>query len=163
MARTDQFFKTLVQQFLPELLRLFLPEDARHLDFSTLRFLGTEVWTNWPRGRGRRVDVLAEVRTLAGEPETIAVHIEIQARSEAEFADQMWKYYIALRLRLDVPVLPVALMLAPGSGGLTEQRHVEQLFGREIVSFRYASIGLRDLDAEAYHGFDEPLAQALRT
>src|SRR5436189_6328235 len=80
MAKTDQFFKSLVQQFLPELLQLFLPEEARHLDFSTLRFLGTEVWTNWPVGLRRDVDVLAEMRTYAGTPAIVVVRLEIQAQ-----------------------------------------------------------------------------------
>src|SRR3989442_4133998 len=117
MPKTDQFFKALVREFLPELLRAFLPGDARHLDFRTLRFLGTEVYTSWPAGLPRDVDVLAEVKTLEGDPEIVAVHIEIQAQRQAEFGERMWEYYMALRLTQRKHVLArLATRFTPRTG-----------------------------------------------
>src|SRR5687768_5212298 len=150
MAKTDQFFKALVREFLAELLTLFFPDVAAKLDFRTVRFLGTQVYTNWPAGLPRDVDVLAEVSTIEGEPAVIAIHVEVQARKEAAFPARMHEYYMALRLRLRKPVFPIALLLTPNSGGLTTGRHVDSVFTREVATLNYGVVGLLDLRAEDF-------------
>jgi hypothetical protein len=51
--------------------------------------------------------------------------------------------------------------LAPGAGGLTSERHIEGLWGRETLRFVYDAIGLPDLPAEEYLERPSILAPAL--
>jgi hypothetical protein len=56
---------------------------------------------------------------------------------------------------------PVALYLAPGSGGLVDERYEEHLFGKRVLAFRYACVGLPDLPADEYLELRNPLAAGL--
>ena len=69
----DPFFKGLLKSFFGEFLRLFYPAQASRLNLSRVRFLDKEEFTDVLRGRawqgqlaGRRLDLVAEVRTRAG-------------------------------------------------------------------------------------------------
>jgi hypothetical protein len=73
----------------------------------------------------------------------------------------MSEYYSLLRLRWRLPVLPVVVYLAPGAGGITQECHVERLWDRETLRFRYDAIGLPDLSAEEYLENPSILAPAL--
>lgn len=53
----------------------------------------------------------------------------------------MFRYYAALSLRHPEPVFPVVLYLHGGSG-LIEEEYRAPLFGREVLRFRYQSVGL---------------------
>lgn len=75
----DRLFKEFLERFLPDFLQIFFPEEAARLDFSTLTFPRQELSINLPRQLLRITDVLAEVKTYAGEPEVIIVHIELEA------------------------------------------------------------------------------------
>ncbi|TDI34263.1 MAG: transposase, partial [Acidobacteria bacterium] len=67
----DQLFKTLLEEFFPDFLGLFYPDVAKQLDFSQVRFLNAELFTDFPDGSVREADVVAEVKTLEGEPELV--------------------------------------------------------------------------------------------
>ena len=101
MGHHDQLFKTLLETFLREFLELFFPEVAARLDFASQRPLDKEFFTDLPEGRRREADVVAEVRTFAGEPELVVVHLEVQARGEGDVGRRMYEYYSLLRLRYD--------------------------------------------------------------
>ena len=57
-GQKDQVFKELLREFFPDFVRLFYPQIAAQLDWSTLRFLDKETFTDFPRGEqqdaGRR-------------------------------------------------------------------------------------------------------------
>ncbi len=158
---TDQLFKELPHSFFREFLELFFPELAARLEFSRVQFLDKELFTDFPEGSRREPDLVAQVTTLDGEPELILVHVEVQAQHDRHFAYRMFEYYALLRLRYKLPVFPVVLYLRPGTGGLAEHIYTESLFGRDVLSFHYAVIGLPDLSAENYREQDNPLAPAL--
>ena len=61
----DQVFKDLIGRFLPDFLTLVAPEPAGRLDLSHWKLLDKEIFTDWPKGRRRELDLLAEV-PLAG-------------------------------------------------------------------------------------------------
>ena len=65
------------------------------------------------------------------------------------------------RLRHRLRVLPIAVFLSPGAGGLTRERYIEETFEEEIATFSYRAVGLPDLDADDYQNKDNPLAPAL--
>ena len=70
----DQLFKRFFHEFLQDFLELFYPDVAARLNFTTLEFLDTELFTDFPGGSVREADVVARVQTREGVPEAILVH-----------------------------------------------------------------------------------------
>ncbi|MGH9389539.1 MAG: Rpn family recombination-promoting nuclease/putative transposase, partial [Vicinamibacteria bacterium] len=155
----DQLFKAVLERLLQGFLELFFPEFAARCDFETLRFVDKEVFANVPEGEVREADVVARLETREGEPEIVLVHIEVQARPEADFARRMFEYYALLRIHHRLPVFPVVLYLRGGPAS-TVAEYREDLFGQEQLRFRYRSVALARLSAEEYVGAS-PLGAAL--
>jgi len=167
-APHDQLFKELLQAFLPEFVQLFFAEEAAQLDWRSLEFLDKElspevsgdVEPSSRRPRGRTVDVLARVRTADGQPELILVHVEIEADPRESFAERMYGYYSLLRRQRRLPVLPIAIYLRPGYGGVTRGRYEEWLLGRRNLLFEYHLVALPDVQRESLTA-DNPVTHAL--
>jgi len=157
----DQLFKDFLRAFLREFLELFYPDAAARLNFATARFLDKELFTDFPEGSGREADVAVEVETLDGEPELLLIHIEIEAERRKDFEARMFRYYALLWLRHRLPIFPIVVYLTSGAGGLMQEEYRSEVFGREVVRFRYECVGLGDLDAEKYAAMDNPVAAAL--
>ncbi|MCX6359551.1 MAG: DUF4351 domain-containing protein [Armatimonadetes bacterium] len=157
----DQLWKQLLEAFFREFMELFLPDVARDIDFDSVKPLGAEVFTDLPKGRLRRPDFLVEVRTREGRAEIVLIHVEVQARRRKNVPARMFDYYCLLRLRRDLPVLPVVVYLQPGTGGITHERFTAGLWGRETLRFEYDALGLPDLSAEEYLANPSALAPAL--
>ena len=157
----DQLWKQLLETFFQEFMELFLPDVAARLDFGSVEHLDTEVFTDLPEGSRRQPDVVVRVRTDDGTTEIVLIHIEVQATRATDVPARMSEYYSLLRLRWRLPVLPVVVYLAPGAGGITQECHVERLWDRETLRFRYDAIGLPDLSAEEYLENPSILAPAL--
>ncbi|MCX6362208.1 MAG: Rpn family recombination-promoting nuclease/putative transposase [Armatimonadetes bacterium] len=146
----DQLWKDLLRAFMPDFLRLFLPDVAERLDLETVRFQDKETFTDLPKGLRREADLVAEVRSSAGEPELILVHVEIQGRRDAEMAQRMWEYYHLLRLRHRKPVVPIVLYLVKGRAGLARERYVDRLFGMTYATQTYWAISLPSFAAARF-------------
>jgi hypothetical protein len=157
----DQLFKELLRTFFREFLELFFPEVATRLRFDNVHFLEQEVFTDFPEGDPRRADTIAEVETITGEPEIVLFHVEVEANRRTEFRYRMWEYYALIRLRTRRPVYPIVLYLAPGTGGIVREEYTETLFDENILTFRYAAIGLPDLAADNYRESDNIVGVAL--
>ena len=157
----DQLFKDVLQAFFREFVELFYPDVAAELDFSRVRFLDKETFTDLPDGARRTADLVAEVYTRSGLPELLLFHTEVEATHRTEFRRRMFEYFAMLWLRYRLPIFPVAIFLSPGVGGITEETFEERLFGREILTFRYNAIGLSDLSADDYLATPNPLGPAL--
>ncbi len=155
----DQLFKELLQTYLQAFLELFFPDVAARLDFASHRFVDKEVFTDFPEGSRREMDIVAELETHEGAQELILVHIEVQAGPKKDVAERMFEYYVLLRRRYGAPVFPVVVYLQGGQG-LSSEEYRESLFGREQLRFRYATVGLAKLKAEEYLE-KSPLAAAL--
>lgn len=155
----DRLFKAVLESFLREFLELFFPDVAARLDFATQRLLDKEFFTDFPEGRRREADVVAELKTRAGAPEIVLVHVEVQARGEGDVPERMFQYYSMLRLRYATPVFPIVMYLRGGPSGEVAE-YSEKLFGRELVRFRYAIVGLARRVAQEYVE-TSPLSAAL--
>src|SRR2546423_13879544 len=118
MPPHDQLFKELLHAFFREFMELFLPHAAQRIDFSEVTFLDREVFTDVPDGARREADVVAQTRTIDGEPELIRIHIEIQTDNPKDFGARMLEYYSLLRLRKKLPVFPVCSIYHLGSAEL---------------------------------------------
>lgn len=157
--------KQALQERFADFLRLFAPEAADALDLDAgVTFRNAETFSDLPQGVLLVPDIVAEARTLAGEPELVIVHIEIQREREAEdFPRRMWRYYLALAQRENKPVLPIALLFYPAAEGIAWEVHEERLFGHTIAAFHYLQISLARLapKAEEYLGTGNVLAAAL--
>ena len=137
------------------------PHVAARLNFDRVTFLDKETFTDLPQGRQREADVVAQVYTLEGQPEIILTHIEVEARRRSELPERMHEYYMLLRLRHRVPIYPIVVYLAPGSGGLAAEQHEERVFDEQVDLFTYRAVGVPDLLADDYQETENPLGPAL--
>ncbi|MFN8491098.1 MAG: hypothetical protein U0350_26115 [Caldilineaceae bacterium] len=157
----DRLFKEFLHRFLPDFLWVFFPAEAERLNFATLRFLDKELIINFPDQELRITDVVAEVETWDGISEAIILHVEVEARDKQTLAQRMNEYYVLLRILRQKPVLPVALVLLSGVGGLIWQSYTESIFGHEVLRFHYGQVGVRDLSSQTYLMENSPVAAAL--
>jgi len=157
----DRLFKEFLYRFLPDFLWIFFPAEAERLNFATLRFLDKELVINFSGQELRITDLVAEIETWGGVPETIILHVEIEGRDKQSLPQRMSEYYVLLRIFRQKPVLPLALVLLPGAGGLQWQSYSETIFGHEVLRFRYGQVGIRDLSSQQYLAENSPVAAAL--
>lgn len=156
----DQLFKELIGTFLSDFLRLIAPETAARLDLSRWKLLDKEAFTDWPRGRRRELDLLAEIALREGEGAAL-VHVEVELRARTGMGSRLASYYMQLRLRHHLPVLPVLLCLRRGRPGVFLEQVTDAALGPEIGTFRYYIFCLAGCGAEDYLARPEPLAWAL--
>jgi predicted transposase YdaD len=159
----DRLFKEFFHRFLPDFLNLFFPDKATQLNFNTLTFLDKELIINLPDQLLRIPDIVAEVETHNGQPEVIIVHIEVEGRDKNSLPQRIFEYYTLLRALRQKSILPIALVLLPKAGGLRWQSYHEQLFGEELIHFRYGQVGIRSLPSQAYLASGDPVAATLAT
>ena len=154
----DQLVKEILRAFFADFLSLALPGVAKRLRLGKQGFLDKELFTDWPHGKRREVDLLARVPVRGKSP--VLVHVEIETRVRAGMDLRMWGYYMQIRLRHCLPVVPVVLILQGGPAGVHRQVRKESstLY---TAGFRYHAFGLSRCQAEDYLSRPEPLAWAL--
>jgi hypothetical protein len=158
----DQLFKDLLRAFFREFMDLFFPNVAARLDFSSVTFLDKEVFTDVPKGRERRLDLVAQVQTHEGKRELVLIHVEVESqRKKSAFRKRMLQYYMTLRLRYNLPVFPIVVYLSHGAGGLGTEVCEESFLGARVLTFEYQRIGVSDLPAEEYLQSPHPLVYGL--
>lgn len=52
----DRLFKELIETFFKEFIELFFPEEYKQIDFSHVKFLSQEIFTDITAGERRRLD-----------------------------------------------------------------------------------------------------------
>lgn len=161
MPDHDQHFKRLLQACFGDLLRIVVPEIARRLQLEGATFLQQEQFTDVPRGEHRRLDLVAQVTTLDGDPECILVHVEVEAKARRSMGRRLFRYAMQLYLRHGRPIVPLVLYLRGGRAGVTEQTEIIEAFGKDLMTLRYFAFGLSRSQAADYLARPEPLAWAL--
>ncbi|HCJ78641.1 MAG TPA: transposase, partial [Desulfotomaculum sp.] len=91
----DQLFKELLETFFVEFMQLFFPEAYQAIDFTHLKFLQQEVFTDVTAKEKHIVDILVETR-VKEEPGLILVHVEPQAYVQKDFNERMFIYFSRL-------------------------------------------------------------------
>ncbi|MES1210709.1 MAG: hypothetical protein ABUL63_00115, partial [Acidobacteriota bacterium] len=137
------------------------PEPAGRLDLSHWKLLNKETFTDWPRGRRRELDLLAEVPLAAGDGQTALIHVEIEARTRPEMGSRLAGYHMQIWLRYGKPILPILIRLRGGRPDVHLEAVADTALGLEILRFSYYSFGLARCHAEDYLAKDQPLAWAL--
>ncbi|HKH45756.1 MAG TPA: hypothetical protein VKM72_13930 [Thermoanaerobaculia bacterium] len=113
----DQLNKTLIATFFPDFLRLTVPASARRLRLGEASFLDKELYTDWPTGRRRELDLLARVPVEDGAM-ALLIHVEIESRARGGMDQRLWGYYMQIRQRHDLLVLPILVNLRGGKPGV---------------------------------------------
>ncbi|GAB2556969.1 RpnC/YadD family protein [Gracilibacillus alcaliphilus] len=129
------------------------------INFSTLRFLEQEVYTDILKGEKRRIDILAEV-TLAGKEKIVLIHIEPQASYQKEFHERMFIYCSRLYEKHRKPILPIAVF------SYTNKKEVPTQFNLDfstsnIIRFQYLQVHFIREDWRKYIRSVNPAATAL--
>jgi hypothetical protein len=158
--RHDQLAKTLISTFFAGFLRLTLPESAPRLRLGEAVFVDKEIFTDWPAGKRRELDLLARV-PVEQEEICLLVHVEIESRARGAMKKRLWGYYMQIRLKYNLLVLPILLNLRGGRPGL-ELVAVEEGFETLATGvFRYRALGLSGCRAADWLARPEPVAWAL--
>lgn len=160
MATYDQFFKKLFETFFADLLRLVAPEVSTTLVLERVQFRDKQSFTDWPAGSRREMDLLAEVECRDGEP-GVLVHVEIESRARPTMPLRLWQYYMQLRLRAGLVVIPILVNLKGGPPGVTVQTRTEGIGGLKIARFEHLCFGVSGCLAEEFLSRPEPLAWGL--
>jgi Domain of unknown function (DUF4351) len=160
MEDHDQRFKTLIQEFFADFLRLFFGEWAARLDCDAVEWLPQEVFPDPPDGPRRVLDLVAKLPTREsvpgqrpGEPDHFLalVHIEIESPDRATpLRPRIYRDYGYLRDKYGLPVLPIGLFLKVGLDGLGIDVYEEHFWELRPIRFEYLYVGLPGLDAVQY-------------
>lgn len=157
--RHDQLSKSLIETFFPDFLLLAAPESAPLLRPREVIFLDKEVFTDWPSGHRRELDLLARVPSAQGETQLL-VHVEIESRSRAGMDLRLWQYYMQIRLRHRLTVLPILVNLRGGQPGVGLEVREEGFGAPATAVFRYRALGISGCRADEWLSRPEPLAWA---
>lgn len=171
MQDHDQRFKNLIREFFGDFLRLFFADWAERLDCENVEWLDKEVFPDPPEGTRNILDLVAKLPTRQptpgadpAEPETwlALVHIEIESPDKvAPLRPRMFRYYVYLRDKYKLPVLPIGLYLKVGLNGIGVDVYEERFWELETIRFQYLYVGLPALDAVKYVQGDNWLGVAL--
>ena len=161
MPGHDQLFKDVLEEFLPDLLSILAPKVRARMSEAPITFLKGESFSDQPKGERRTVDLLARIQATDASPQLVLVHVEIEGEARNLPAARMHRYYKQLTLKHSEPILPLALYLTGGTGGILLKEHVESVWDLKVCHFQYLALGLEKGDAEAFLERPEPLAWAL--
>lgn len=172
----DAQFKSLLQAFLPDFMRLAVPMWADRFDYRGVTWLDKEQFPDALRGRRREVDLLAQLKvrepirasgaTAAARQDRylVLVHVEVDARrSMPDLRARMHAYGTHLQARFDLPLLPIALLLKVGLDGIGWDEHRVEVWGETTQVYRFRYVGLPALDALAALRSDNVLEVSLAT
>lgn len=161
MTSHDQLAKDLFKTFFTGFLRLVAPASAARLRLDEASFLDKEAFTDWPQGDRREMDLLARLPVDGDADGKVLVHIEIEAEARAGMDERLWKYYMQLRLRHGLPVVPILVNLTGGRPGLHHEVLEEGFEEPGAALFRYRALSLSGCRAQEYLALAEPLVWAL--
>jgi hypothetical protein len=157
----DQLAKELFQTFFAGLVRLAAPDVAVQLRLDEAEFLNQQMFTDWPEGDRREVDLLASVPTVEESGGRVLIHVEVEAQARSRMRKRVWQYSMQIRLRFDLPVLSILINLRGGRAGVRRERLRERFGDEEAVRFQYRAFSLSGCQAAEYLALPEPLAWAL--
>ena len=161
MTDHDQFFKNLLQEFFGDLLRIVVPELAPGLRVDEPTFLESELFTSFPEGRRRYLDLVARVETLEDEAGVVLVHVEIERQARRQMGLRLLDYALQLWLAHHLPVVPIVVYLRGGKPDVTREEVQVDVLGQRFHSFGYLAFGLSRSRATEYLARPEPLAWGL--
>ncbi|HHY72846.1 MAG TPA: Rpn family recombination-promoting nuclease/putative transposase [Bacillus bacterium] len=155
----DRLFKELLQNFFQEFVELFFPEHYIHIDFSHLKFLSQELFTDIVKGEKRKIDILAETK-LKDIDALILIHVEPQSYFQKEFHERMFIYFSRLYEKYRKPIFPIAIFSYNDNKEVSDYLIIE-IPTFKMVEFRYSQIHLIKMDWRKFIGSNNPVAATL--
>jgi Putative transposase, YhgA-like len=155
----DRLYKVLLQTFFQEFVELFFPEAAVAIDFTHVKFLSEEIFTDLTGGQRGRVDLLVETK-LKGEDALILIHLEPQSYYERDFAERMFIYASRLYEKYRRRIVPIAIFSHERKKKEPDTFSWDFQF-LDVLKFRYFSLQLNHQDWRKYVQTNNPVAAAL--
>ena len=157
----DRLFKELLANFFTEFVDLFLPDVSAFLDKDVAVIpLDKEVFTDITLGERHEVDLVMKVK-FRGEDAFFLVHVENQAKAQADFPKRMFRYFARLTEKYDLPVYPVVIFSYDAPTRLEPRQFRVEFPGKTVLRFEYAVIQLNRLSWRLFARLDNPIAGAL--
>jgi hypothetical protein len=145
----DGGWKQLIEEYLEGFFGFFFPAVHAEIDFGRgYEYLDKElaqIVAGAAVGR-RRVDKLIQVHWKSGRQDLILLHVEVQARREADFARRMCLYNFRIWDRYNKPVVSLAL-LVDGDARFRPARYEREQAGCRL-EFVFPSVKLLDFKTE---------------
>jgi hypothetical protein len=154
----DTPWKDVSGRFFPQLVEFFAPDLYAIIDWSAgYEFLEQELRAMLRDAETgpRRVDKVVKVRTLAGQPLYLVLHVEIQVSRESGFPRRMFVYYY--RLYDLYPEQVVSLAVPADEEPDWEPKRYEHTLRRSL-----GALPIHRLAAGPAAGDDEELPPAAR-
>jgi hypothetical protein len=148
MTRHDSLWKGLLHHFFDDFLELVVPEIRQHLDVEKASFLDQEALTDLPGGHRVHFDVVARAPTRSGSNEIVLIHVEVERVFRKRMDARMFRYFMHLKLKFGLPVVPIVLFLRGGPAGIERRAVVDRVVDLEINRFSYWAFGLSGIYAE---------------
>lgn len=155
----DQLFKELLHNFFEEFLEAFFPEVHHYVDFSSVKPLSEEVFTDLLKGSSKRADVVVEAK-LKGEETLFIIHVESQSTYESNFAERMFHYFTLLYNKYRKPILPIAIFSYDETRTEQNQFIIEFPF-YHVLTFNILMLELKKKNWRKFIESDNPVAAAL--
>ena len=155
----DQLFKQLLHTFFTEFLEVFFPEVHEHIDFSMLKPLSEEMFTDLIEGESRRADMIIETK-LKGQETLVIIHVEPQSYGQKDFHERMFYYFSLLYNRYRKPILPIAIFTYDYKRNEKNQFTVSFPFFH-VLPFQFLMLELKKMNWRSYIQTNNPVAAAL--
>ncbi len=158
----DQIYKVLIQNFFKEFMELFLPYLAERIDYSSAEFLMQEMFTDLPKGKRKKLDLVVKIKFLGEDEEKIIIiHIEVEGKKQQGIARRMFKYFAQLYLRFEKDIIPIVIFVDDHKWKEDVDREYLISYDEQYLNFRYKKIKLKDLNYKQFLNSKSPLAHAL--
>ncbi len=146
-TRSDQDspWKEILRQYFPEAIAFFFPDLHRLIDWQhPPEFLDKEFQQIAPEtATGKRyADLLVKVWRKRGKALVLLLHVEVQAKPEAHFAERMFVYALRIFDRFQQPAASLAI-LCDGKADWRPHRY-EFHQGGTHLSFQFEVVKLLD-------------------
>jgi hypothetical protein len=159
----DGLVKKLLMTFFMEFVSLFLPQLAKYIDPDSIEFLDKETFGGVRSRRRRESDLVVKVRFLDQKEAFFLIHVEHEASKRPGFPKRMFRYFIRLIEKYDLPVYPVVIF-SYDTPTIPAPTSYEMTFpDLTVLKFRYRVIQLNRIPWRRFVKQPDPVAAALMT
>jgi hypothetical protein len=145
----DSPWKEILRQYFPEAIAFFFPDLHRLIDWSKpIEFLDKEFQQIAPDTEtGKRyADLLVKVWRKRGKELFLLLHVEVQAKPEANFAERMFVYALRIFDRFRQPAVSLAI-LCDSRADWRPNRYEFSYPGTQL-SFQFDTVKLLDYEGQ---------------
>jgi len=155
----DQLFKQLINHFFKDFLKAFFPQVHDHIDFSAIKPLSEEVYTDLLEGKNRKLDIVTETK-LKGKETVLLIHVEPQSYREKDFHQRMYHYFSLLYNKYRKPIVPIAVFSYDEIHDEKDTFSITFPF-IHVLDFHFLKLELKKKNWRDYIESDNPAAAAL--